>query len=129
MTNREIDALFTEHVMGLVPCQAACHTPGHKFYLPGPCHAMPDSPDQGDETPCYSTDIAAAMQGIEKEREAGREWQITTGTPYTVGNQTDEGLPLMGWEWEERFDSVERDSLPMAICIAILRSRGVEVER
>lgn len=68
MSDREIDALVAEKVMGLVRCTASCHDPSRKGYQPGICHAQPDSPDRGSETSCYSTDIAAAMEVVEKMR-------------------------------------------------------------
>jgi hypothetical protein len=63
---RIMDALVAEKVMGLVPCTAPSHTPGHKYHMPGPCHAQPDSPDLGGETKQYSTEIEAAWEVVER---------------------------------------------------------------
>lgn len=59
--SRELDAMIAERVMGLVPCQAGAHKDGAMW----PCYAQPDSPMEGGELPCYSTDIAAAWHVVE----------------------------------------------------------------
>jgi hypothetical protein len=73
MSERELDAQVAEKVMGLVPCANPCHDlkPEIAEYMPRPCHAQPDSPDKGGETRCYSTDISAAMEVVDRMRSLG----------------------------------------------------------
>lgn len=63
-----MDVAIAERVMGLVPCTAYFHTlnADHEF-----CHAQPDSADQGGETKCYSSEIAAAMEVEDRIAELG----------------------------------------------------------
>jgi hypothetical protein len=82
---RCMDAWVAEAIFGLVPCQAECHHKSDGIYIPGPCHAFPESPDQGGETACYSTDIAAAWQVLNQVLlNGGKDWVafLRYGTCY-----------------------------------------------
>jgi hypothetical protein len=122
---RELDAVVAEDVFGLVRCTAG-YAHGPRGYPNTTCYALPESPDQGGELRCYSTEIAAAWEVVEKclatfpdhERQAGVDafehrgallWRITlrSGT------------------------GADAETAPLAICLAALeavRARPTEQE-
>lgn len=100
-TNRGIDALVAEKVMGLAFC---------------------DNVFSFERTPFYSTSIADAWQVVEKLRET---WAIELHGREGVWNC----LVEEGDEVTAHFiATAEAGTAPLAICKAALMSVGVEVE-
>ena len=97
---REIDALVAERVMGLVACRNPCHNKEHPKYIEGSCHAQVTSTDQGGETRLYSSNLEDSWSVVLQLREEGLLSES--------GILADEHL---------------------AICVAALRLRGVEIVR
>lgn len=117
---RKLDALVAERVMGLVPCTGDCHANGDMR----PCHAQPDSPDQGAETRQYSTDIADAWLVV--EAMAGRGYWARLTSPFTRGSAYFAGFtPHDFTGWNGRPDHLGGgDTMPLAICRAALAAVG-----
>lgn len=69
--SRARDAEIAQTVMGLVRCTAEIHDSG--AYLP--CHAQPESPDKGAETPAYSSTWDGMRLVV--ERMAAMGWECT----------------------------------------------------
>ena len=120
-TGRELDAEIAERVFGLVPCRAAMHRNGDGL----PCHAQPDSPMHGGETPSYSTSIADAWRVVEKMADRERYWWRIQQFGF-------------GWDvWllEGRSGPTEKivghgaGPLPLAICKAALAACAAPPER
>jgi hypothetical protein len=105
MSDRELDVLVAEKVFGLVPCTAACHDFGNMR----PCHAQPDSPDQGAETRCYSTRIEDAWMVVEAMREQGYCFYLET-------DQDGEAFAMFG----DDLNGAEAPTAPRVICLAAL---------
>lgn len=96
---RKLDALVAERVLGI----EVLHEYGQDYYI--------KTEDGGASVSSYSTDIVSAWFLVEKIRltlkpRGGRGWWASTGT--------------FGW--------VEADTAPLAICLAALKSVGIEVE-
>jgi hypothetical protein len=121
---RELDVLIAEKVMGLVPCKAECHT-RERSPLPGPCHAQPDSPDQGGETKEYSTDIAAAWTVVEKLREGKYEFTLFNDSDKTGEIWRVYFGPTDSLLEDALLPAVDADTAPLAICRAALCAVGV----
>ena len=118
---REMDALVAEKIMGLVPCQNDCHKIGSPRYLPGLCHAQPDSPDEGGETAQYSTSISAAWEVVEKMWDRGymadvyqSDCEGTWSAEFLPKNDMDSA----GVEWGGSM----APTAPLAICRAALKA-------
>lgn len=124
MTNREIDALVATKVMGfkviggptqdvLVNSPTKLHfLKSDETYL-GSEGATVD--DEFKILPHYSTDIAAAWEVVERVDDVF----VLAGFP---------GAPI-GWSATFSVDfEASADTAPMAICLAALKSVGVEVE-
>lgn len=115
MTDREMDALVAEKVMG------------HKYEEKCLC----DFPWCGSCAgyKAYSTDIAAAWEVVEKMRGVpGNSWwlslhQISQVHPIWVAAFTFGGQSA---GMAKRFDGKDESS-PRAICLAALKAVGVEV--
>lgn len=105
---RALDARVAERVFGKVKCQAESHRNGD---APWPCHADPSSPDQGGETPCYSTDIAAAWTVVAR---IGGYFEIN-GEPGRVHFY----IEYPG-EDDERHGEAEASTFAEAVCRAAL---------
>ncbi len=114
---RYVDCLVAEQIMGLIRCQNPWHLEGI------PCHAQPDSPGSGGETPAYSSDLATAWLVVEKIRNTGEAPEQT----YWVFTDYSE----IGWRAEVLQVLTENDAphhvaagigetLPLAICRAAL---------
>ena len=103
MTNREIDALIAEHFMGFMSANAVTGM-GTKndfvFYLPH-----------------YSTDIAAAWEVV----------RVFSTWPWCFTSSGDTFKFDLGYEGE-RYSAIA-ETAPMAICLAALKAKGVDVER
>lgn len=115
--SRKIDALVAEHVMGWERSRD-----GSYIYPPAdaPTEVVGRYKAEFDEgwpywTPHYSTSVAAAWEVVEK---IGGSFQLITGPK--------------DYEWACGFGGSPppwtfNDSAPMAICLAALRAKGVEV--
>ena len=108
MTNRQIDALVAEKVMGWVE---STHKDSMGYLAP------PDNPEgfyTDYDIPNYSTDISAAWEVMEKMKEIYEpdimylklynKWRADFGYDATILNET----------------------APMAICLAALKAKGIE---
>lgn len=132
MTNREIDALVAEKVMGfdLVHSDLGSFwTPmiSHPFSIGGkPAGTMPA------ELPHYSTNIADAFRVVEKVAEYDR-----------LGFRIEHLCENSGEKWIARFpttsvpdceemdpdaNEAEADTAPLAICLAALKAVGVKAQ-
>lgn len=74
------------------------------------------------DEPCYSTDISAAWQVVEKLGMVTIE-NATPHGPWSVG------FTAHDCEGEPHWVHVEADTAPLAICLAALKACGVEVEK
>ncbi len=70
---RDMDVAVARAI-GLVPCQAAFHIPGHPHYSSEPCYAKPDNPGQGREVLYYSTSDADALAAVDMMRAKYPAW-------------------------------------------------------
>lgn len=110
--SRKIDALVAEHVMGLNDVESFEKGPfqNNLYYNPY------DDPNGWEVVPNYSTDIADAWEVVEKQKP---NWLSLDGC---------------GSEWNVTFHDSENiwvansDTAPMAICLAALKVKGVEVD-
>lgn len=103
--SRKIDALVAEHVMGWARIP---NSKGRfmKWYGPLKKNKYPNPQP-------YSTDIAAAWQVVEKMGHIGLNWE-----------------PLVSSKWDcvfERTSTVAKTA-PMAICLAALKAKGIQVD-
>lgn len=110
MTDRELDALVAERVMG--------------FHLPKPRTALEE-----EEGPHYSTTGDGMLVVVEEMRKRGHPGRVSWGPDASYG----------AWFWERVAHVGEREedirvyfdadhSLPRAVCLAALKALGVEVE-
>lgn len=117
---RELDAIVAERVMGSVPCRSDLHRNGEML----PCHAHPDWPTKGAETPLYSTDVAAAWQVVEHMRE----WEfVLSREEHEPGTVTYRAIVYQrsrkfADSWRGR-ENETADSPSLAICRAALMAR------
>lgn len=127
MDLRRIDALVAEHVMG-EPFLEVCEGCGEKFdgFVPH-CDwacALCDYQYGSDPTcPPFSASIEAAWAVVEKlARDEAATTRIDAGEDY---------IATVGWygsRHDEFFRGQARASTaPLAICLAALRAKGVEV--
>ena len=108
MTNRELDALVAEKVMGWRRREGRW--------------LVPDRVYSRRNCPRYSTSIAAAWQVVERfEERVAIEGPVTTSDIWRCSIWT---------SWDENRESSVADttSAPRAICLAALRAVGVGVE-
>jgi hypothetical protein len=122
MSERELDVLVAEKVFGLVPCTAKCHDFGNLR----PCHAQPNSPDQGAETRRYSTRIEDACMVVEAMGKRGFWARIQSPWDPPEYNVYHAGFTAHGnTGWNGRPDfGVADESVCRAICLAALSSIG-----
>jgi hypothetical protein len=110
MTEREIDALIAIHVFGW---QKVKNHETAYFKADG----------RMDELPCYSTDIASAWTVVEAVGPKFRRFEVhRVGGEYVAlieGGDSDVDAAYIA--------SAEADTAPMAICLAALKTVGVEV--
>ena len=129
MNLRDIDAKIAEHVMDLSDPQIRT-----KYFcwvgLLETCDDAPTPPhtdlyDAGYElVPHYSTDIAAAWQVVEKLRTEGFDFFIETR-----GSRSPCSVEVFRTgKTSSEFDTGEifADTVPLAICKAALKARGIE---
>ena len=117
---REIYALVAERVMGLVACQNPCHNEGHPRYIPGLGHAQPESSDQGGETRLYSSQIEDSWLVVNKLRDEGL-------SPVIHSESNGKWSVCVFRQSEYICDSGIAENEYLAICIAALRTRDIEV--
>ena len=119
MDTREIDRLVSEKVMGLSVLPIYDDVPPR----PITGYEIHTAPGQYARLPHYSIDIAAAWEVVEKMKADGWAVNIYSGN----GSQC----------WEAEFGhpsdrsqdaGSETSPLPLAICLAALRVKGVEVD-
>ena len=115
MNNREIDRLVAEKVMGWT------HLPNQaEFWYPPGVHPL--SNIYGHTVPSYSTSISDAWLVVERMREMGYNFHASVSAEGSKVAATflasNDPLPVSRWTL---------DSMPMSICLAALRSLGVEV--
>lgn len=142
MTNREIDALVAEKVMGYRFVQNRSHSGIRQVEAILPTrlnepiltnavpvdHSAWDGAWQIGSVPAYSTDIAAAWTVVEKMRERGLWAKITS--PFSPEDMTYwcgfTPMNMTGWNGVPDFKA-KADNAPMAICLAALAAVGVKV--
>jgi hypothetical protein len=105
--HRNIDALVAEHVMGW---WLAKDEDGEWCFMDGA-----DFVCFNFDVPHYSTDIAAAWEVVEKMGHVGLNWDDTTNSPAR-------------WQCIMERGEYYADTAPMAICLAALKAKGVDVE-
>lgn len=131
MTNREIDALVAEHVMGWVrvvsdysPLVAAFSKPGEKFES----WKTPSGYTGIDSVLShFSTDPAASKRLRDKMRADG--WTITSGEAFYPATQKN-GFWCRLFRhnpWQE-FSHDNDESAESVFALAALKAKGVEVE-
>lgn len=111
---RELDALVAEKVMGFTVTDWPT---GKELPLAGAMAFLSES--QKDRIPHYSTNIAAAWQVVEKLdlsviRLNNGRW--SAGEAYAFENS-----------YAEFRTTTHADTAPLAICLAALKAKGVEV--
>lgn len=118
MTDRELDALVAEKVMGW-------KIEGRPIRLSGGHFDDVRIPADGTVKmlPSYSTDIAAAWQVVEKVRELN-------GWPFILESHGDPGAPGRWWAYfqktiGDRSVNGHGHEAPRAICLAALKAVGV----
>ena len=145
MTDRELDALVAEKVMGARwfgtegadPPSLKVKLPRFMVYVLCLRGGEPNMPDWDvcgrpeiwndsalDEIPHYSTDIKAAWEVVEKMRADGFVGEFVQDVP--------DGASARFWDNPlfEAFTETKMpadDTLPLAICLAALRAKGVKV--
>lgn len=117
LTDREVDVQVAEQIMGLVPCTGDFHK---KHDDPSPCHARPESPDQGAETRLYSTDAEAAME----VRDVVHSWIFSERRKFKLALQRIIGERLGMSDGLVHSEEVILHFTPRDICIAALSVRN-----
>lgn len=115
MTDRELDALVAEKVMGWRIERYMTNPP-----KPTGMGMPPDSTTIA-EIPAYSTDIAAAWEVVEKMRAQGFDNQFS----WRADRPGHRSRPFACFG---RNGSAEADTLQKAICLAALKAVGVKMD-
>jgi hypothetical protein len=119
MTDRELDALVAEKVMGWIIGYPLADAPdGMPPRPPGDTRSHYDYPVL---VPAYSTDITAAWQVVEKMEDLGYHWRFANVIPSSD--------PIVYTMKFMRMDTDAKETeftAPLAICRAALKA--VEVE-
>lgn len=113
----EIDLLVATEIMGW---RSMINSSGELVSVCCPPYWFPVSP------PKYSSDIAAAWEVVEKLK-------YTTGNDGTFKLQFIKFLWICYWDHEDLLEGCETNyphsvTAPLAICIAALKTKGIEVE-
>ncbi len=115
--SREIDALIAEHVMGFIAIKDPLWVQVYDA-VDGWVEATPDG-ERRRSMPLYSTDIAAAWEVVEKLQPLFfRVEQRGTKQEYWFSDI---------WVGPGQKGHWEADTAPMAICLAALKAKNVEV--
>ncbi|HYE72631.1 MAG TPA: hypothetical protein VEF04_04835 [Blastocatellia bacterium] len=126
MNHKDIDALIAEKVFGRVWDEKRCRICGWPLddgtgidlrCLPSNCSMRPAPLRRADQYEPYSTDIAAAWLVVEKFDDFNLDL-IHHGNGWTFKIYKDATL----------YES-DAENAPMAICLAALKSVGVEIEQ
>jgi len=123
MTNREIDALVAEKIMGRKKTARYCYDEKIEILLPE-SHIKSGFVD----IPHYSTDISAAWEVVEKMRE--KEFAFSIATVKHMAN------PIR-YEWIAKFEFFRNqgeycfefefnENEATAICLAALKALGID---
>jgi hypothetical protein len=113
---RKIDALVAEHVMGW----ANIDVPDAKIpsLVIGVRYDMHGGVPAHWEVPSYSTNLAAAWEVVEKLTEEGYEFWVSGDGRVELYDQDDN-------QFHAGYST--RRTAPLAICLAALKAKGVEV--
>lgn len=130
MTDRELDALIAEKVMGLKLCASAMDkplramgaSPAPMVEYPLKIHGKPCGTIPG-ELGHYSTDIYEAWRVVEKMRQEPEGWEVVVES--SIGKWRAEFYP--GPE-KDAGESGWVETAPRAICLAALRAVGFDVQ-
>lgn len=106
MTDRQLDALYAQHVMG----KATEVFHGLLLY------------DDSEIVPLFTSDIAAAMAGVEKMRERGYELKLQTA----LGLQPSAAF-RQGRSGDWTFSAIS-ENVAKVIVLAALKALGVATE-
>lgn len=120
-SGRELDALVAEKVMGWKP-----NYPGGWLHPPRDTSDRKRYLDNDGCTviPSYSTDIAAALEVLNKLREMPTSSAKDMSAGISV-EAVDSGGWWVGWRWHEWTDDGARgETIPEAICLAALKAVG-----
>ena len=125
--SREIDALVAEHVMGLDEVGTSVGFEGSRLRYVSSIRKVIKLASETEEiktmtlVPDYSTDISAAWEVVEK-----------IGVVKTSESSTDlfdiSRYPE-GYEVAFGFTNATHKSAPMAICLAALKAKGIEIPK
>jgi hypothetical protein len=128
LSGRELDAAVAEQVMGFTRAPEPPHRTDNRA-ISGVLYYLPETPwdrNQQNVVPYFSSDVAAAMQVVEKMREQGWTFELTgiaINAPCVVGNPDK--------QWLATFDDDARFPHPfgsyssasaLAICLAALKA-------
>ena len=127
MTNREIDALVAEKVMGLQGVT-------NRLLGLGVFRLEYGAGDTDEKVPAYSTDPAASKQLRDKMLELGWSYQIgygKTNIESSAGWKITRGFEcrLVNMEADVTRVSATADTEELAVALAALEAVGVEVDR
>ena len=117
MTNRELDALVAENIFG---CKLSFDSNANRYHCLCAVGVHPNKGKTSYYIPHYSSDISAA-------------WEVFTLVSKEIGCLTKLSTFPGTWEdeytWSCDFTTAVglADTAPMAICIAALRSKGIDV--
>ena len=122
---RKLDYLVAEHVMDIYQQGAMIILPnGEKVrrYVWVETETGGQHIDNADEcVPCYSTDIAAAWQVVEKFTEGDGLGYFFIERVQNKSQGWDEGWVASADDFDTQ---VEADTAPLAICLAALKAVG-----
>jgi hypothetical protein len=129
-TGRELDALIAEKVMGWTDIEEDESDPNTRYSWNEAFIGLdPTAPGCFRSIPCYSTDMAAAWEVLEKMQAQGYRWCLlirdelksdTRILPYAEFLHYGKYAP-------GKVDTcvfAEDESMPLAICLAALRAVG-----
>ncbi len=125
LPGRELDALVCERVFGLVRCRGEKHDASYPNTY---CYAATDSPTEGAEARCYSTEINDAWEVVAAMREKYN--CLLTLEQYLMNSDEyeDWGATFRHRETDTEHSSTaglfESQTAPLAICRAALLAVG-----
>lgn len=122
MTNREIDALIAEKVMGWQNSNSL--DVEDRTYTKDGEHVM----YVDDFRPTES--ISDAWIVVERFAKDGKSLRVEYNSNFNewiCSNQSDESIPLNGWSFEDELFSQYQATAPLAICLVALKAVGITV--
>lgn len=123
---RELDTLVAEKLMGWELADLSHHNYG-TIVVAGP----PGATLSPGSIPCYSTDIGATWEVVEKLRADEYEVDIRVcySTPHKCAHPWSVYIVESGVDKPfGRASTCHAESAPLAICLAALKVKGIEVE-